>query len=199
MKNSMIIFALFCVSVSPALAGNLVQNGSFELPAAPGGPPITDWTIVSGTVDLTDDFTAADGIWEVDLDGNSEGAIAQTISTVPGTSYNLTFDLAGNTDEGPSTKAMLLSVSDFYTNASLLSAPYTFNDTGDSDSDPGWVLESTSFTATSDSTTIEFASETPGAFGALIDNVGVDVPEPASASLLAVSVVGLMVRRRPSH
>ncbi len=49
-------------------------------------------------------WAAADGDQSVDLDGVVAGAVSQTFATKPGTTYTVTYSLAGNVHAGPTTK-----------------------------------------------------------------------------------------------
>ena len=96
----------------------------------------------------------------------SPGAIAQSVDTIPGESYRVTFEMAGNVDRGPATRELLLS-------AAGSSQLFQFDTTGHTAENPGWETMTWDFLATDESTTIEFVSQTVGAFGPLIDNVSV--------------------------
>ena len=92
---------------------NGAQNGSFEDPVVnlsgpqayqyPGSfPPLTGWTVPSGSVDLTqpDVWNAADGNQSIDLDGFAAGSLRQTLTTVPGQQYVVTFKYSANPGDG---------------------------------------------------------------------------------------------------
>src|SRR4029079_12059281 len=100
--------------------------------------------------------------------GNEPGAISQTLRTRPGTRYRVTFSLAGNNcGDGPP-KAVVVS-------AAGSRAEFTFDATGRSYEDMGWVTTTWEFTATDPETTLEFASATelPPACGPALDKVSV--------------------------
>ncbi len=92
-----------------------VVNGSFELGTDPGGSfltvnagesSITGWTVDSGSVDYIGGYWAAsDGLRSIDMNGLTTGSISQTITGLTiGQQYRVSFDLAGNTDFGPTVK-----------------------------------------------------------------------------------------------
>ena len=106
--------------VGQASAANLIKDGSFESPSVPegsltrftNGDRIGPWIVVgaSGTVDLIsgsytyDGFTfnaKAGGQW-LDLTGASQTAtgVAQTFSTISGSSYKLKFSVGSVYDTG---------------------------------------------------------------------------------------------------
>jgi len=178
---------------SAAKASSLLVNGSFEqgppvgsfLNLPGGSTSITGWVVTGEGIDYVGSlFPASDGTHCIDLDGSSrsaktppfaEGGIAQTFATTPGTRYQVTFDMAGNPLRGPILKPMRVS-------AAGQEMDFTFDITGKSGYNMGWVSKSWTFTANSASTTIEFrsltASPTTG-WGAVIDNVSVTAPDGA--------------------
>ncbi len=160
-------------------ASNLIGDGSFANTGVTSGfqtrsvgQTFSTWTVERGTVDVIANYWDNNGgTGSVDLDGNSPGAISQTIKTVPGKTYTIYFDLAGNGDGGLSTKAMELQ-------AGNESAQFTWNKpAGWSRQNMGYERHELTFTATSDSTKISFGSltaprETTGPFfGPVIANV----------------------------
>jgi hypothetical protein len=107
-----LISAVLLLSVALTVsAGNLIKNGSFELPAGvnnsfifnifPGNNIIQDWTVSRGSVDWQGPFPfssrAFKGNNSIDLVAQSgTGGIQQAIATGPGHCYDLNFALAGN-------------------------------------------------------------------------------------------------------
>jgi choice-of-anchor C domain-containing protein len=203
MKTVVAGFAV-CIAVLAAIetrGDNIVVNGDFEQNAAyPGvmstagagdSTSIHGWTVSSGDVDICrdDQFSThfgSNGAYFIDLDGNQPGGIQQTLSTVPGTDYLLTFDLTGNAGNAPTIKTLTVSAGSSSQDFSYSVSPYT-----------GWASRSWSFTASSTSTILGFASTCDGAFGPEIDNVSVIVvPEPAALVLLAAGVLCLLAYSR---
>jgi choice-of-anchor C domain-containing protein len=166
------------LAAMPAGAAAGLQNGSFETPVvAPGawqvysaGQSIGPWEVTGGSVDLFGAGTvqAADGHQAVDLSGNSAGAISQTFSTLPGEWYELVFALAGNTRPVPVVKTGQIFIDGDFRD------DFSFDVTGKTNSNMGWVTESVRFRATGVSTTVEFVSTTARAWGPVIDAVSVD-------------------------
>jgi choice-of-anchor C domain-containing protein len=179
---------------SAAAAAAPFQNGSFEaggispcntfsIPA--GSTLITGWTVSTGSIDWEGapvpscGWQASNGSNSLDLVGASGiGGISQTFDTVPGTTYQLTFDMAGNFGALPVIKPLAVTVNGVTTN-------FTFDTTGRSASNMGWTTRSITFTATSASSTITFVSDVsglggPGTAGAALDNVVVAPAGPAA-------------------
>jgi hypothetical protein len=183
----------------------------------PAATAIPDWSNVAGAANefwVTSPngygLSASPGnasSFFVDLTGQANdkpyGGIEQTITTTPDTTYTLTFALGSSTrynNSGSGAAALYASATGTVLLASSLFtlAPTSIN---------GWATETLSFTANSTSTTIEFLgdSEYTSEYTGL-DDVSVtaqgsttppSVPEPASLTLLMLSLGGLgAVRRR---
>ncbi len=183
-----------------------VLNGSFELGVDDPGSfttldsgdntSIYGWTVLGdvnvlgGNVDLIGDYwVSADGVRNLDLNGFTPGGVSQTLATVVGATYVVTFNLSGNPDGAdfplghpywsPSGKVVLVSDGSG-------SQTYTFDTIveGNSHGDMRWQLHSYTFVATGTSTPLSFTSQIPGAFGPAIDNVSVTetLPPPQYGS-----------------
>ena len=189
--------------VTPVQAANLIQNGSFETatvnPGASfiglgaGSTAITGWTVSQGSIDYIGTlWQASNGSRSLDLGaGASPGGIKQTFNTTVGGTYRVTFDLAGNPNASPIIKEMRVS-------AGGSSADFSFDTTGKSNSNMGWLSKSWDFTANSTTTTLEFISLTNSFAGPALDNVSVialsppSIPEPSSVlGLLSLGVLGI--------
>ncbi|MBK7470168.1 MAG: choice-of-anchor C family protein [Betaproteobacteria bacterium] len=177
--------ALLLVSVlSGAAFAAPFQNGSFELggigpcntydiPA--GSTLITGWTVSVGNIDWEGPacgWQASDGGNSLDLVGQAAGGIGgieQTFDTIPGATYVVDFDLAGNYGGVPVIKPLAVTIDGVTTN-------YTFDTTGRGAFTMGWTTKSLNFTANSTSSTIRFESDVSAAGGSLnagaaLDNV----------------------------
>lgn len=181
------------------------QNGSFETAAiSPGtyttlglnNSQIAGWTVSGGNIDYIGSYwQAAQGSRSIDLAGSTLGTISQTFDTQIGWLYTVDFAMAGNTDGGPATK--LLQVV-----AGNEQAQFSFDQSGRSRSDMGWLDQSFQFTADTAQTTLSFSALNGACcYGAALDNVRItaeqnDAPEPASALLVGLSLAGLGWSRR---
>ena len=188
--------------VTPVQAANLIQNGSFENGANPGlfqtinavSTVITGWTVSQGSIDYIGTvWQASNGVRSLDLSGGNAGRIQQTFNTTVGKTYRVTFDLAGNPNTSPTIKQMRIS-------AAGSSDNFSFDITGKSTTNMGWLSKSWDFTANSTTTTLEFISLTNSFDGPALDNVSVialsspppSIPEPSSVlGLLSLGVLGI--------
>ena len=181
-------------AVTSATAGeNLMANGTFVPASATceaGTTSIPSWTVVAGNVDVVDaacnsNMKGPDSTsWYLDLTGsyaedgeNDVGTLAQTVTTVVGKSYQLTFYFGGNPQwQGnvyPNDSA--LKVMTVYVNDSIAGA-YSVATAGVAYTDAQWQRKAITFTATSTSTTITFESlngstANPSDFGPQLGNV----------------------------
>ncbi|NCS19094.1 MAG: choice-of-anchor C family protein [Microcystis aeruginosa G11-06] len=182
--------------VTPVQATNLIQNGSFETATVNPGSSlqldavstvITGWTVSQGTIDyIGTAWQASEGARSLDLQGLASGGIQQTFNTTIGETYRVTFDLAGN------------PIKEMRVSAGGSSADFSFDITGKSNSNMGWLSKSWDFTANSTTTTLEFTGLGNSDAGAALDNVSVialsspSIPEPSSMlGLLGLGVLGI--------
>ncbi|RKN45027.1 choice-of-anchor C family protein [Streptomyces hoynatensis] len=154
------------------------DDGSFEYPIAradafttyQAGQAIGPWTVTGGAVDLVDDgfWQAAEGNQSLDLNATVPGTVAQTFTTTPGQTYTVTYALAGNPGGGPAlrTGRVLLDGQDIQ--------DFSFDVTGKTYTDMGYIKRQATFVATTATTTLGFASTTANsAYGPVIDDVQV--------------------------
>jgi choice-of-anchor C domain-containing protein len=196
------------------------QNGSFEhgspiATPAPcfvilpiGSTNITGWTVIRGDIDWQSPGcgvqSATDGIATLDLVGDqSVGGIQQTFDTLPGATYQVSFDLNGNYGAGPVIKPLQVTVAGVTQN-------YTFSTAGETVANVGtyWVTKTFTFVASASSSTIAFVSDTTGQgvnAGAVIDNVRINQAGPSdvpldwaqwAAALLILGAASIVLVRR---
>ncbi|MEU9124377.1 choice-of-anchor C family protein [Streptomyces sp. NPDC048506] len=171
-------------AVAPSAVSHF-DDGSFETPKVEpntfqeftAGQHMGPWKVTSGSVDLNDAgyWQAAEGDQSVDLNGMEPGAVAQTFATTPGVRYTVSYALAGNPHpEGPTVKTgkVLIDGQDVQ--------DFSFDVTGKSYKDMGYVMREVAFVATGKSTTLTFASTTAPrtASGPVIDDVTVERCKP---------------------
>jgi choice-of-anchor C domain-containing protein len=156
-----------------------VINGGFETPIAGanlnsyqtltvGSTVLPGWSVDNGEVDLEQGgfWVDAEGTQSIDLNGVKAGAIAQTLSTVAGQTYDVSFALAGNTDCAPAIKVVEVDAAD-------QSASFQFDVTGHSKTAMGWQLQHFAFRASDTQTQLVFRSLIDGSCGPALDDVRV--------------------------
>jgi choice-of-anchor C domain-containing protein len=203
--------ALLAISFATTAEANLIVNGGFELPGGSGDPTlgagstfIPGWVVSRDTIDYIGGSpgSCGEGLRCLDLDGTvGFGGITQTLSTIPGQEYRVTFLLSGNPARYSETEPLekYLGVS-----AAGSSASFLFTVTPPLEGAPtNWTLEEWIFTAAAPSTTIEFYSLDSislghsGFFGPALDAVGVQaVPEPSVGLLVGLGLLILALRNR---
>ena len=131
----------------------------------------------------------------LDLNGDhGAGGVEQSITTVIGQLYHVTFDMAGNPSTNPinTTQTKWMEVT-----AGNTTATFDFLVTGNSNAAMGWESKGFSFTANSTTTTIQFKSLDPTmTYGPALDNVSVVIPEPATLVLMGIGSLAVFMRRR---
>jgi len=201
--NRVMMIIIFSLLISHCAKGNLLVNGSFEsgintswgfVTIASPGTDITGWTVTGANIDYINTYwQASDGRKSLDLNGTpGVGGICQSFSTVAGQLYQVQFDQAANTDIGARISYMGIK-------AAGQSAQFTFDCTGYSRGNMGWVSHVWQFTAVDTTTTLQFYSlDTKTiAYGPALDNVVVTaVPEPATMSLLSLGSLFFLKRRK---
>ena len=210
MRTYLLISILACFI--PAQA-NLINDGSFELgtfvddgngtDSFNAGPTtITDWVAVGRQVSWIRSpnpwgLSAQDGTHFLDLTGYASGApfggVAQTITTVVGQPYDLSFYLGSYTQRFGGPPVSILAAAGSTSHTFMVSTTSTSST---------WTPFSMLFTATSANTTITLT----GAAGVDyigLDNVNVDlesaVPEPETWTLMVLGLgllLGSIIRQR---
>ncbi len=155
---------------------SIVKNGDFEEPIVSpnafveynAGHSFQGWAVASGSVDLIGSYwLSAHGNQSLDLDGSNAGTIYQDLPTSSGTSYTLSFYLAGNPVCAPPVKQMQVWW------GSTLVATLSFDITGHSTITMGWQKHSYKVQATSSIIRLRFVSMTQSACGVALDAISV--------------------------
>ena len=189
MKKIIFCIVFCCLAYTTVSADNLVKNGSFEdgLPGSdyitifPGLTDLNDWTIEGTNVDvvISPFWNASDKFRSVDLNGTdwatgtAPGGVSQTIATVPGLTYEVTFDLSGNAWSGgnsPDAKLMTVSVDA----AGSTPQQYTYTVPVLNSTNMAYDSNTYYFVATGSITKLTFHSDIAGMAGPVIDNVTMD-------------------------
>ena len=205
LKSILCIVLLGILALAPIrpASANLLQNGSFETGPDPGpfielplnSTAITGWTVTRDPIDYVGTFwDASEGSRSIDLHRShlptpGAGGIAQTFATQPGSPYKVTFDMAGNFEAGEVVKDMRVT-------AAGESTDYSFDVTGRSANDMGWVSRNFMFDAVGIMTTLEFFSLDPVSTGGpALDNVTVTlIPEPGMVVMMMIGIAGMIKR-----
>ncbi|MBD2466015.1 putative Ig domain-containing protein, partial [Oscillatoria sp. FACHB-1407] len=206
------------------LGPNIITNGSFEMLPSEYTPtyfnasiywiPVTEndpaqkqipgWQVLNLDPTVIEDiditprplWPASNGEFSVELEGYYGGNIAQTFATIPGVTYNLSFDYAGHPFFGDRYKTLEVRVVDqverfiYDRNDPSVQASYFYVVS------TGWQEGSLRFTATDTQTTLLFSkyrdpkASTTG--GPLVDDVVV-APVIAQGSHLVTLAAGQLV------
>ena len=203
-KNILIAAVALVASQTAVASPNLIVNGGFESSTfsgpfttySAGSTSLSGWTIKTGSIDLINTYwqNASGSNYSIDLSGNEDGVISQELNTTVNQTYSVSFSLAGNPDDPDvNEKIKFLQVG-------LSNGPfYTFDTTGQTKTNMGWVTKSFEFIATDTTSKLFFASAQDSAFGPALDNVSVTaVPEPETYAmfLAGITLMAGIARRR---
>lgn len=196
-----IVAMILCATLASTVRANLLTNGDFEADSITASPWYTrdsihpsNWTQFGDGVDLIHtnygQIAAQSGSQYIDLNqenpNNLLGGVRQDVSVTPGQSYELSLWSSrwGYNANG----TIQYSLIDVDSNTVLATDTYTVT--------PDWVNRTLQATATGSTLRVQIQSivSQQGAPG--LDNVSLTlVPEPASATLLAVMALVAMRRR----
>lgn len=205
-KLRLAVLAVMLGTSAMSQAANLVTNGSFEADSIGNQAwaylnSVTGWTS-TGLFEIQKGndnggyaaFNSSyDGIQYLELNSTTLTTVSQTLNTVAGQGYTLSFAFSGRSD----TPNLLKSALEVYWNGTKLS---TFKANAKSD----WIevsIDAPLF-ATSSQTVLSFKSIAPVAapsYGSYLDAVNVSaVPEPSTYAMMALGLglLGFAARRR---
>ena len=161
---------------------NLLNNGGFESTAVTGdyttygasygtGADLGGWTVDSGSVDVIGTYwVPAEGSQSLDLSGNEPGSISQTITTIPGVTYHISFALSANPDASPSRSAAAAVT---WNGAAVTGSPFSFDSTNATRGAMNWAYQSADVVAGGNSATLAFTSNTGDPYGPALDDISV--------------------------
>lgn len=219
MKSTKLFIFLSLIMASPTVrSANIIDSiygvgaGSFELPGFSGptfatynagSTAITGWTVNTVNIDWvkTSVWNASNGNYSIDMNGTpgGPGGIQTVISTTVGSTYRVSFDIAGYLTPGSNTNPKVMkTMAGGITTLHYLTATQSYSQPFALPLAVTWSTRSVDFIATSNSSTVSFVSlvATDGS-AMLLDNVSIQsVPEPGITVLIAVGVAGLVMRRR---
>lgn len=188
----LILFATVIAFIGTSAQANMIVNGSFEelpSPLANGSwttySSINGWTASFGSIEVRNNVAgvAQDGNIFVELDSYSNSIMfSQTVTTVPGAAYTLSYYYAPRPGIAEGSNGI-----DLFFNG----APIDYV-TGYSNSDDAWIQRIFTVNGTG-SDVISFAAVgISDSFGGSIDNVSMTaVPEPATMLLLGLGLIGI--------
>jgi serine/threonine protein kinase len=162
------------ILAADAVGENLIHNGSFEDGGTifqshiykEGEKNIPEWQIVSGSVKLIRHDSNPEG-GPIALELNDKGgAIRQTVATEPGAPYQVMFQCTSNQKPGSNNLDQIMVTVNNQTKTFDIENPENVKKIQ-------WHRCEWLFVASSNRTTIEFASNTPGSRGPWIDNISV--------------------------
>jgi choice-of-anchor C domain-containing protein len=160
-----------------------------------GSTAINNWLVTGQGIDYIFTFwQASNGQRSLDLNSLDASGVQQTFAVNSGATYKVFFDMAGNFESGPTVK--LLKVS-----AAGQSANFSFDTTGKSKNNMGWITREFTFTANAPTVTLAFESQSGSGWGPALDNVRVDdlIPEPSALALVSLIVIAAGRRSRTAR
>lgn len=195
---------LAAIGLAPTSAGAVtIANGSFEDGAGSGGgfdtltgSQLSGWSITGSVDRIYTYWQPQDGSYSLDLNGDGQGAIEQTLTGLTsGVTYLVSFFISGNPDNGgsPNPKTATLTLGS-------TSNPVSYTLTAaNTEANMNWLPVSYSFVADgTGNALLKLASNQDNAFGLAVDNFTIAaVPEPAlwAMMIFGFGMAGAALRR----
>ncbi|MFG0267342.1 MAG: LamG-like jellyroll fold domain-containing protein, partial [Rhodopirellula sp. JB055] len=177
----------YVVPSAPDTINDVVDDGLFLEADDPGtytrytnATPLGAWTVENGNVDLLGSVLpdSENGGRAVELNGDTTGVITQSLTTVAGQQYQLTFEAGGNFSGGQDHV-------EFRASADGISQDITIAQPD------GWSFSNNqsnyytlTFTATSDTSILRFESLETGPYGAVVAEIQVTETPAAISTIL---------------
>jgi hypothetical protein len=189
------MLALTLVGTVTARA-NLLSNGSFELPTAPLNwfgeyTSIPGWASTYSSIEIHNQvYPAFAGNQYVEVDVWQNSDIFQTVPTIPGQIYTLSFAYAPRPERAADTNPI-----NVFFNGILVDS---VTRSGLGETTTSWSTHSYLVTATAETSTVLFAAAgISDGYGGLLDDVQlIAVPEPSTMVLVVAGLMGLVHQRR---
>ena len=200
--KKIITAAALLATLASAHAQNIVFDGGFESVAQASNSwsvyaSIPGWTTTSGPgIEVRNDVagTAFEGHNFVELDSTANSAMSQSLTTVAGSLYTLSFEYSARAGLPASTNPISV-----YWNGALLGTA-ALDGTGHADN--VWNLYSYTVSGTGHDVLAFAAGGTSDSVGGSLDAVSVSVvPEPSTVALMfaGLGLIGLSLRGRRSE
>src|ERR1035437_6257903 len=185
---AMLLAGTAAAQVAPLL------NGDFE-PATQSAPyttvsgylsGATGWKVTAGNVDVgtapAQTRCQFVGTHCVDLNGNTQGRIEQTMASTAGWACTVTFQMSRHLQLASAT------LQTFVNNVATSPASWTHTIAGVIPNDGKWQQHSFTFTSAAPTTTLAFASAMTGMAGPQLDNVTMQCTPPGSLNVQKIVV-----------